>query len=454
MSGNVGCFFWSHDMGGFMGDIENEIYARWMQFGAFSAGIRLHGMGADRRPWKWATWAQESIHKSFKLRSHLMPYTYSAVAQITKESVPLCRAMYLEYPDKLEAFQNPQQYLYGNHFLIAPITKPGNGPGLVSDQTVWFPEGTWYNWETGEGYEGECEVLVSATLNEIPAFVRGGVPIPTQPYTLRMTQAKLNELQLNCFPGPNGETGTFVLYEDDGISQDYERGCYRETRLTYHRKDDQVTISISPQHNQYDDGIKERQIILSLPCTEAAMNICVDSGEHTHHYDASSRTNTIEFDNVPIDASLTVSLTVPETDQDAIKHRQKNKRAKQLTGYSYDGSLKDALLSIEPDDMQSEVARLTGLGIVRKNESYRGDQEHYRTKLFAPSGLFENDHIKVRAIDDSGQVKHPLLDAEFHCIGTTPIQLPDFPEFDDEHVTYILEGTIEGQPCQIKTRAN
>ena len=39
-AGNVGCFFWSHDIGGHNRGRNEESYARWCQFGAFSAALR------------------------------------------------------------------------------------------------------------------------------------------------------------------------------------------------------------------------------------------------------------------------------------------------------------------------------------------------------------------------------------------------------------------------------
>jgi alpha-glucosidase (family GH31 glycosyl hydrolase) len=52
---NVGYGWWSHDIGGHMGGIEDgELYARWIQFGVFSPILRLHSTNnpyQDRRPW-------------------------------------------------------------------------------------------------------------------------------------------------------------------------------------------------------------------------------------------------------------------------------------------------------------------------------------------------------------------------------------------------------------------
>ena len=75
-AGNVGCFFWSHDIGGHMGGRNEESYARWCQFGATSPVLRSHSTRdaqTDRRPWNYPAWAENSMRASFHLRSELVP---------------------------------------------------------------------------------------------------------------------------------------------------------------------------------------------------------------------------------------------------------------------------------------------------------------------------------------------------------------------------------------------
>src|SRR5205814_1798147 len=105
--------------------------------------------------------------------------------QATRDSVPLTRPMYVEYPNDEQAYQNPQEYLYGDNLLVAPITTPGVGPNRLSRQVVWFPQGSWFNYFTGERFVGGSnsdQQLVAADMNEFPLYVRGGTPLPMQPY--------------------------------------------------------------------------------------------------------------------------------------------------------------------------------------------------------------------------------------------------------------------------------
>ena len=118
-AGNVGCFFWSHDIGGHMGGRNEESYTRWCQFGAVSAALRSHSTRnakMDRRPWTYPKWAEDSMRKSFRLRAELMPYIYSSAAETCREMVPLLRPMYFEHPDQDAAYQNAQEYYFGDDF--------------------------------------------------------------------------------------------------------------------------------------------------------------------------------------------------------------------------------------------------------------------------------------------------------------------------------------------------
>ena len=71
-AGNVGCFYWSHDVGGHFGDRNEEPYTRWVQFAATNAALRIHSGiidYLDRRPWKWPEQLTDSMRKAFHFRS-------------------------------------------------------------------------------------------------------------------------------------------------------------------------------------------------------------------------------------------------------------------------------------------------------------------------------------------------------------------------------------------------
>ena len=114
---NVCCFFWSHDIGGHLGSRNEESYIRWSQFGALSAALRSHSErneALDRRPWTYtrdggsgdAPRVPSALDSCFHT-------SHSSVSQCTEDTLPLVRPMYLEYPEREEAYRNPQQYCFG-----------------------------------------------------------------------------------------------------------------------------------------------------------------------------------------------------------------------------------------------------------------------------------------------------------------------------------------------------
>lgn len=312
-SGNAGCFFWAHDIGGFWGDRRPETYARWVQFGALSSSLRLHSCGEelDRRPWLWGEPFVGAMREAFHFRSRLFPYIYTSIRQCYDDTLALVRPMYIEYPDKEQAYQCPQQYLLGNHLLAAPIVSPGTGPSLVAERSVWFPEGVWYNLFTGEKFEGDRKLTVSADITEIPVFARAGVPIPMQPYTPKMGTEPISTLVVRCYPG---ETGDSVLYEDDGQTLGYTHGECARTPLHYARQGDVTTVTIGPTEGKYEGQPTSRAYRIELPCTLPSVHVTINGHPGAGEYDPAQAMNIVTVPEQSIAQPVEVVVEAKETD--------------------------------------------------------------------------------------------------------------------------------------------
>lgn len=261
-AGNAGCFWWSHDIGGFVDPVEGgqaELYARWVQFGAFSPALRVHMNGVeglDRRPWTWGEPYCSVMRDAYHLRSIFMPYIYSSAVESSLMSIPFLRALYIDQPYDEEAYSHNGTYLFGEGMVVSPVCKPLSENGTAESQ-VWLPEGIWYDYFTGKRYEkGEHTVL--NTLETFPLFIRAGYPVATQPYTNRMTSEKLLE---PCFIIYAGDSGASMLYEDDGVS-DIDKNLCRITNVSY--DEDEKTISVCASNMRYSDGIEKRSIAFEI----------------------------------------------------------------------------------------------------------------------------------------------------------------------------------------------
>ncbi len=218
-TGLVGYWATSCDLGGFKTRPSNELYTRWTaEFGAWSALMRTHGHDG-REPWDYNTVAQETLKENLKIRYSLYPYLYTSAWQGYSAGVPIMRAMLLEDGSETnpDAWNLNRQYYLGDWFLVAPATEARD-----TTVSVWFPPNTtWYNYYTGERYEGGAEgktVYLKVALDEIPVFVKAGAIIPVGPDVNYADEHPLEELTLDIYP--KGTT-TYTFFEDDGVSRKY-----------------------------------------------------------------------------------------------------------------------------------------------------------------------------------------------------------------------------------------
>ncbi|MCK5737703.1 DUF5110 domain-containing protein [bacterium] len=102
-----------------------ELYVRWFQFGAFCPLFRSHGTGTPREVWQFGepgSWEYDTLVKYDQLRYRLMPYIYSAAWAVTSRAYTLMRGLVMDFPDDSIARNIADQYLFGNAFLVKPIT--------------------------------------------------------------------------------------------------------------------------------------------------------------------------------------------------------------------------------------------------------------------------------------------------------------------------------------------
>ena len=244
---NVAYGWWSHDIGGHMLGIEDpELYTRWVQFGVFSPILRLHCTKdpyQDRRPWGFGAEVLRITRQAMQLRHALIPYLYSMARRASQESIPLVTPLYYDYPEKEEAYQCPNQYCFGSELIAAPFVTSRDPHTNMSRQTIWLPEGNWFDFFNGEYYQGGQWITLYGALDEIPVFARAGGILPLGPRVAWGGVENPAELSIQIFPGADG---SFTLYEDDGASPAYLQGEYSLIRLSQTWREDHLNFKIEP----------------------------------------------------------------------------------------------------------------------------------------------------------------------------------------------------------------
>ena len=194
---------------------------RRLQTVVFSAHSLINSWRIPMAPWKQtdikknlakeemetADYYTAECRKLFELRMQLLPYLYSAFVEYSKTGKPPIRSLVLDYPDDLAVRMIEDQYLFGDSLLVCPLTYEEG-----TSRKIYLPEGSWYNFFTGEKLEGGREHTVSAAYNEIPVFAKDGAVIPLAKPVESVSRDTVFEMEIRTF----GEAeGSFCLYEDD-----------------------------------------------------------------------------------------------------------------------------------------------------------------------------------------------------------------------------------------------
>ncbi|GGA03526.1 TIM-barrel domain-containing protein [Dyella caseinilytica] len=212
-----------------------ELFARWFQYGTFTPTLRVHGMRKAVEVWAYGKGAEQVVVKYLRLRYSLIPYTYALGKHTYDSGAPFMRGLFMDFPDDPNVATIGDEYMFGPAFLVAPVTDQG-----VEHRKVYLPAGSdWYNFWTNEKFTGGQTIDVSAPIDTIPLFVRAGSIIPMgEQIPSTATPQKLASIRV--YPGKDAD---FVLYDDDGVSYNYEHGSGKSTRL--HWNDKQQTLSAS-----------------------------------------------------------------------------------------------------------------------------------------------------------------------------------------------------------------
>ncbi|WP_013320728.1 glycoside hydrolase family 31 protein [Gloeothece verrucosa] len=242
--GLSGVAFVGSDIGGFAQNSTAEMFARWMQAGMLYPFMRAHSsMGVGRRePWVFGDTIEGICRKFIELRYQLIPYIYTLFWQAALTGEPILRPLLYEYPNDPKTYELHEQVFLGSSLMAAPVCRPG-----VEYRAVYLPEGVWFDWWTGERYQGPTHILAPAPLEIMPLYVKAGSIIPMQPVKQYLDEEGFSQLSLRIYPGQ----GEFTFYEDDGHSFNYRQGEWATTVIRVSQKNDQVIVDIAPRQGQW-----------------------------------------------------------------------------------------------------------------------------------------------------------------------------------------------------------
>jgi alpha-glucosidase len=254
--GLSGVPFTGMDIGGFIGSPSVPLYTRWIEIGAFIPYYRGHSAYNTKaaEPWTFGEDALDIARNYISLRYQLMPYIYSTFYESTQNGMPVMRSLAINYtfdPKVLwDDYQN--QYEFGSAFMVVPFESSKDYG------KVYFPKGTWYDLYNGSIENGNQEKVIPLSINKLPVYVKGGSIIPMESLVQSTADKPTDTLSIHIY---NGNTAnSFVYYEDDGKSFDYQKGAFYKRTITF--DPNKHSLVFKATEGKYDSHFKYLKLIL------------------------------------------------------------------------------------------------------------------------------------------------------------------------------------------------
>lgn len=224
--GMQGIAFMHSDLGGFAGaNLDDELYARWLQYGVFQPIFRPHAQeDVPSEPVFRSKKAKDFANYAIQMRYRLLPYNYHIMALNHIEGRPLMSPLFFEEPDNKALYDYSSTYLWGKDILVSPVLESGK-----KTQEVYFPKGSyWFNIENDEITSGGQTKSVELHEAYIPTYVRAGSFIPLAKPMRSTKDYDPNYIQLQYYHHDTIVESEREFYFDDGKSVDpIENGIYQ-----------------------------------------------------------------------------------------------------------------------------------------------------------------------------------------------------------------------------------
>ncbi|GAA4274798.1 TIM-barrel domain-containing protein [Aquimarina gracilis] len=261
--GIQGLGYMHSDLGGFAGGetFDPELYTRWLQYGVFQPIFRPHAQEhIAPEPVFHDKETKALAKKSVALRYSLLPYNYTLAFENNQTGVPLMRPLFFEDQENKEFYEVSYTYLWGDNFLVSPVVKPG-----IASMDVPFPKGSnWYDFFSGEKYEGGKYATVNVAEDHIPVFVKAGSFVPMVAPVQTTDQYSTKELTLHYYHDISVKESSGKLYNDDGKTPNaFENGAYELLKFKGKTSENDLSISLAAERGANYKSI-DRKITLII----------------------------------------------------------------------------------------------------------------------------------------------------------------------------------------------
>lgn len=283
--GMQGLAYMHSDLGGF-GEgrvFDPELYTRWLQFGVFQPLFRPHAQEhIPAEPVFHDDKTKALAKQAIELRYSMLPYNYSLAFENSNTGMPLMRPLLFEEPDNISTWEHADSYLWGDAFLVFPITN-----STTREQEIYLPAtGNWVDFFTDEEHKGGQSIKMLFAAENIPVFVRSGSFIPMVSPVQSTSLYNTSRLTVHFYSPNQTQESSYRMYDDDGFTPFcFNKGEYEFLDFSASEKPEYLKISIQSKPGEHFQAPDRRMDFVVHRQLERPKSVFVDDTQVEFHWE-------------------------------------------------------------------------------------------------------------------------------------------------------------------------
>jgi alpha-glucosidase (family GH31 glycosyl hydrolase) len=179
----------------------------------------------------------------------------------------------------------------------------------------------WYDFKTGKKFPGNKRYIAFYKDEDFPVFAKAGSIIPLSIFDENINVANIpSKMEIHIFPG---ESNTYKLYEDDGVTKLYEKGYYTVTSIDYNYMQNNYTLIIRPDEGKNGILPAKRDYKIRFRNTRQADNVDIYIDQDKADLEFTSYVEDADFivdiKGVPTTRQLTINCKGKDIEIDAVR---------------------------------------------------------------------------------------------------------------------------------------
>jgi oligosaccharide 4-alpha-D-glucosyltransferase len=285
--GLQGIGYMHSDLGGFGGaNDDTELYVRWLQYGVFQPVFRPHAQQeVPSEPVFKDAETKALARKAVQLRYDLLPYNYTLAYINSTQGTPLMRPLFYMTPNDTSSYNIAATYLWGDAFLVTPVTDP-----KANEVTVSFPTNTtWFDYYSPgyiriNGTEGIAKQQIRTTIDHIPTYVKSGTFVTLCPGMQHTSEFKTANMDILFYLDPNVSESNGICYTDNGEdAQAIEKENFSLINMHYKQLGGRSVFDIFVTKKPIKDAIADELIVRNVPNAPKSVKVNTKTVSFTYN---------------------------------------------------------------------------------------------------------------------------------------------------------------------------